>query len=63
MPRQLEVSRGQDPADQTRRFRVDVAVRLDVTDRDVANSLDNARETGSAKGRSVSLHHPKLSAR
>src|SRR5207245_11434691 len=52
MPRQLEVRRGQDPAEQPRSFRVDVAVRLDVTDRDVANSLDNARETGSAKGRS-----------
>ena len=62
VPGELQVSRGEDPADQTWRFRVDVAVGLDMTDRDVSNSVDDARETRSAGGRLVSVHRPNLSA-
>ena len=62
MPGKLQVSRGEDPADQTGRIRVDVAIRLDMTDRDVSNALDDARETRSAVGRLAYVHPPSLSA-
>src|SRR6266550_520680 len=62
MPGKLQVSRGENPADQTGRFRIDVAIRLDVTDRDVSNSLDDARETRSAVGRLAYVHPSNLSA-
>jgi len=62
VPGKVQMSRGEDPADQTWRFRVDVAIGLDMTDRDVSNSLDDARETRCAGGRLVSVHRPNLSA-